>query len=93
MRYSPEAHRLGMQEGRGIFSAIGKWVKGAVKTTGKFLKKHKVPSKVLGFDGNVVGMFPGPKGKIGSIGLELVAKTGRVRRETFEPRYQNPHRL
>ena len=74
MRYSPEAHRLGMQEGRGIFSAIGKWVKGAVKTTGKFLKKHKVPSKVLGFAGNVVGMFPGPKGKIGSIGLKLAAK-------------------
>ena len=36
MRYSPEAHRLGLQEGRGIFGAIAKAVKGGAN----FLKKH-----------------------------------------------------
>lgn len=68
----------GIQEGRGIFSKLGKLIKRGAKTVGKFIKKTKLISRAAKIAAPLVAEFlPGRAGKIGTVGLSLAAELAK----------------
>ena len=72
--FSREQVRKGQMEGRGWWSNVKKWVKGAVKTAGKYVKDHHLVSRALGAASDIASTVPGNWGKAGKYGLSIAAK-------------------
>ena len=63
MRYSPEAHRLGVQEGKGIFSSIGRW-----------LRDNRVLSTAAGIGSSILGAIPHPGAQAASMAIGMAGR-------------------
>ena len=61
-------YATGEQEGVGIFQDIGSWLKGAAKSTNKFLKKTKVLSRVGSAVAPLLALHPATAAASGPVG-------------------------